>query len=119
MLLQEAAAERVIDRDFDQTAPHVHLKEADCPTCKAAAGNDADAGPQRVSPSILEFRIQELEREVENVTDLYRRACYERDAAQMRVVQFERFTDILANHLDALMQISHPAKPNADLPKAA
>lgn len=34
-LLADAAAERTIDRDFDQTAVHVHAKDADCPTCAA------------------------------------------------------------------------------------
>lgn len=108
---------------------------------RADDGKDTAEISRPVSPSILEFRIKQLEDELyamnsicrtkdirienltterDNVTDLYKQACADRDAATFRARQFERFTDALANHLDALQAIANPANPRTnEYPKAA
>lgn len=117
MLLQEAASERTIGRDLDQTALHKHAKNEVCPTCDPV--REVPPFDRHVSPAILEFRIQELEKANQNLTELYAQACKDRDAMIERVLKFERFTDILANHLDALLQIANPPQPKPDYPRAA
>ena len=62
--IQEPEIERT--SDFDQTAAHDHRPNVTCPAGdwpKAEAEADAK-GPRHVSPAILEYRIEELEREL-------------------------------------------------------
>ena len=97
-LLTEAAAERTLDRDFDQTALHNHAKDQECPTCRAVENFHP--------PTVLEQRILELEEELR--------------VANERVKAFEKFTANLSAHIDGMQQaVEHAIKPRAEFPRAA
>lgn len=114
MLQTEIMENRTIDRDLDQTAPHFHQTGQPCPTCKSVnefhTGEKADPEHleppfnRHVSPSILEFRIQELEKQLRQ--------------KERRIEQFEILTRRLSEHLDDLMKIAGVTKPHTLRPAA-
>ena len=97
-LLPDPAAERTIDAEFNQTAPHVHVEDTNCPTCHAVATYH--------EPGILEQRIRDLEEDVR-----------QRD---LRIRAFEQFTASLAAHIDGMQRaVEQAVRPKADYPRAA
>lgn len=127
-LLTQAAAERTIDRDFDQTALHNHAKDEPCPTCSPVqqfhdapkfTGENAVAGSgnhfpahlrkpfdRHVSPAVLEQRILDLEDQLR--------------VANERIKAFEKFTANLAAHIDGMQQaVDQAINPKPSFPRAA
>lgn len=119
------AAEQTVDRsaEFDQSLQHDHREDSkrDCcggvapvrsvcrkPTghdgpCSAAVGMFEYVGPPLpVSPSVLEFRIKELEGELQAERRREADLAEELRVARERIVGFEQWAAALAKKIDEL-----------------
>lgn len=96
-----------------------HGREIDLgePVDEGNTTGDDDAGSREqyarpVSPSILEFRIQTLEKDNHRLT-------IENDAYRLHIQQLEALLHRLATHIDECAKLIEPARPGRQFPKAA
>lgn len=104
--------ETTIDKSYDQTAEHVHVRGVPCPTCKSYDCVGANPKPitypvnlsPHVSPAILEHRIERLEQELKAEKQSHGITTAERDVARSRVKQFERFNAEISVKVDEMLE---------------